>query len=163
MWILLPHPYCQVTYAGSNSNRVGRAGMLKGQMIKGHVSCPPDHIHQRCLAFDAPNLLIFVRGSIKIPSSRASHLFPFHPLLSCRWCIYYLLGSSCVPAPQPSGTALPFSSLPLPPLLLSEQGQMPRQPRLRVGPTETQLQARLGWVTCPPRAKSTSSALCIKL
>ena len=40
--------------------------MLKGQMIKGRVSCPPAHIHQRCLAFDAPNLLIFVRGSIRI-------------------------------------------------------------------------------------------------
>lgn len=65
MWILLPHPYCQVTDASFNSNHVGRAGMLKGQMIKGHVSCPPDHIHQRCLAFDAPNLLIFVLGKHK--------------------------------------------------------------------------------------------------
>lgn len=112
MWILLPRPYCQVTYAGSNSNRVGRAGMLKGQTIKGHVSCPPAYIHQR-LAFDAPNLLIFVQGSIKNPSSRASHLFPFHPLLSCRQCIYYLLGSSCVPCP-PHPLELPSPSAPCP-------------------------------------------------
>lgn len=125
MWILLPRPYCQVTDASSNCNHVGRAGMLKGQMIKGPVSRPPDRIHQRRLAFDAPNLLIFVLGRHPEPFFRASHLSPFHALLSCTWCIYYLLGSLCVPRPLLSGTALPFSSLPLPRLLLSVQGQMP--------------------------------------
>lgn len=102
--------------------------MLKGQTIKGHVSRPPDQIHQRRLAFDAPNLLGFVLGSTEKPSSRASHLSRLHASLSCRQYIYYLprsLGFPCPSPTPPSGTALPFSSLPLPCLLLSVQGQMP--------------------------------------
>lgn len=84
------------------------------------MSCPPAHIHQRCLASDAPNLLVFVRGSIKNHSPRASHLFPFYPPALLR--MVHLLPAPVLthlfssPSPRCPATAaqLPSPSTPRP-------------------------------------------------
>lgn len=160
MWLLLLHFLLPSTLRWFQFQPLGESRMLKGRMIKGHVSCPPAHIHQRCLAFDAPNLLIFVQGSIKNHSSRPSHLFPFDSLLSCTWCIYYLLWSMCVPCPHLPQLSSPSAHGPSVPLT-AELVLTSAQP----GHVACRLSCRhaLGGVKCPPRAGRTSSALCIKL
>lgn len=153
-----PIPYCQVTRAGSRSNLVGRAGMLKGQMIKGRVPRLPAHIHQFCLAFDAPNLLIFVRGSRKHHSSRLSHLSPSDSLLTCTWYIYHVLRSWRTPRPHPLKLPCLFSSWPCHALTAEWPAECVGQPGCVWAPRRPQLQASAGWGELPSTARRTSPA-----
>lgn len=115
--------------------------MLKGGAIKGRGSCPPAHIHQPCVAFDAPNLLIFVRGSIKIHSSGPSHLFLFDSLLSCTQCVY------CLPRP--------LRPLPRPPQLQSPSAPGPSTTMITAEPAPSKAPVRTspGWGELPSTGK----------
>lgn len=132
--------------------------MLKGQMIKGHVPRLPAHIHQFCLAFDAPNLLIFVRGSRKHHSSRLSHLFPFDSLLACTWYIYYLSQSQHTPCPHPLKLPSLFSSWPCQALTAEWSDKCAGQPSCVWAPQQALCRQALGGVNCPPWPRKASSA-----